>query len=63
MASRMLALADVEDARLTLAALRLRSPLVGAGALAQVLQRHYTRALLPELYKVRSTHIGGSTAG
>ncbi|PSC70464.1 Methionine gamma-lyase isoform A [Micractinium conductrix] len=49
---RMLSLADIEDARLKLAALELHNPLMGTSALAQLLQRHYTRALLPELYKV-----------
>jgi hypothetical protein len=49
---RVLSLADVEDARLRLAALELRSPLMGASALAQALQRHYSRSLLPELYKL-----------
>lgn len=35
---RILSLADVEDARLRLAALELRNPLMGAPALAQALQ-------------------------
>jgi hypothetical protein len=49
---RLLSLADVEDARLRLAGLRLRNPLMDAAALRQRLQRHYLRALVPELYKV-----------
>jgi hypothetical protein len=34
----MLSLADIEDARLKLAALEVRSPLMGTSALAQLLQ-------------------------
>ena len=49
---RILSLADVEDARLWLAGLQLANPLVDAAALGQALQRHYLRALLPELYKL-----------
>lgn len=43
---RMLSLADIEDARLRLAALELRNPLMGASALAQLLQ---VRGLPPRL--------------
>ena len=49
---RLLSLADVEDAVLMLSGFQLRSPLMGEAALVQQLQRHYTRALLQELYKV-----------
>lgn len=49
---RLLSLADVEDVRLWLAGLRLANPLMDAPALAQALQRHYVRALIPELFKV-----------
>lgn len=42
----MLSLADIEDARLRLAALELRNPLMGASALAQLLQ---VRGLPPRL--------------
>lgn len=49
---RILSLADVEDARLRLAALELRNPLMGAPALAQALQ---VRGTLPVL--VRSLRV------
>eukprot|EP00887_Chlorella_sp_A99_P007395 scaffold2.g7395.t1 len=49
---RLLSLADVEDARIALAGLSLRNALMGERALAQHLQRHYMRALLPEMYKL-----------
>ena len=48
----LLSLADVEDARLSLSGLELHNPLMAISALAQHLQRHYTRAVLPELYKI-----------
>lgn len=49
---RLLSLAEVEDAHLRLAGLTLRHPLLGTAALAQLLQRHYMKAALPELFKV-----------
>ncbi|KFM26705.1 Methionine gamma-lyase [Auxenochlorella protothecoides] len=49
---RLLSLAEVEDARIRLAALSLHRPLMGQAALGQLLQRHYARAILPEVYKI-----------
>ena len=53
----------MEDAHLRLAALHLHNPLMGRAALAQHLQRHYMRALLPELYKVRTARPGLACPG
>ncbi|KAK2078489.1 hypothetical protein QBZ16_003329 [Prototheca wickerhamii] len=49
---RLVSLAELEDVRLRLAGLALRRPLIGEAALAATLQRHYVRALLPELVKL-----------
>ena len=49
---RLLSLAEVEDAHLRQGGLELRHRLMGPAGLAQQLQRHYVKAVLPELYKV-----------
>ncbi len=50
--ARMLGLAQVEGGRVLLAELQLRHPLLGGAALAQLVSRHYTRAALPQLFKL-----------
>lgn len=45
---------------MALAGLELHNALMGRSALLQHLQRHYMRALLPELYKASA---GGARAG
>ena len=49
---RVIALADVEGARIKLTALDLRHPLLGLHAFKSLVARHYTKALLQEVYKV-----------
>lgn len=47
-----MSLAAVEGARVRLAPLVMRHPLLDLSALQQQLMRHYTRALLNEMYKI-----------
>lgn len=49
---RVLGLAQVEGARMHLAPLAVRHPLLSTAALAQLVSRHYTRAALPQLFKL-----------
>jgi hypothetical protein len=51
----MLGLAQVEGGRVRLAALVLRHPLLGGAALQQLVSRHYTRAALPQLFKLAAS--------
>ncbi len=53
---RILSLADVEDARLRLAALELRNPLMGAPALAQALQVHCCYCIVGREHLTRVWH-------
>lgn len=48
----MVGLAAVEGARVRLAPLSMHHPLLDTSALQQALMRHYTRALINEMYKV-----------
>eukprot|EP00803_Ostreobium_quekettii_P009393 evm.model.scf_204.12 EVM.evm.TU.scf_204.12 scf_204:78769-93194(-) len=49
---RFIALADVEGARIRLTALDLKHPLLSQHAFKSLVGRHYTKALLQEVYKV-----------
>lgn len=49
---RVISLAAVEGARVRLAPLTMRHPLLDLSALQQQIMRHYTRALLNEMYKI-----------
>lgn len=51
----MLGLAQVEGGRVVLAPLVLRHPLLGGAALQQLVSRHYTRAALPQLFKLAAS--------
>jgi hypothetical protein len=51
----MLGLAQVEGGRVVLARLVLRHPLLGGAALQQLVSRHYTRAALPQLFKLAAS--------
>ena len=53
--ARMLGLAQVEGGRVVLAPLLLRHPLLGGAALQQLVSRHYTRAALPQLFKLAAS--------
>ena len=50
--ARIVGLAAVEGARIRLAPLTMRHPLLDRSALQQQVLRHYTRAALNESYKV-----------
>lgn len=52
LARALLALADVEDARVSLAGMRLDDAVLGSDALVAQVQRHYVRALLPQVVRV-----------
>ena len=48
----LLSLADIEDAHLTLSRLEMHHPFLDSQALINSIQRHYARALLPEVFKI-----------
>ena len=49
---RVVGLAHVEGGRIRLAPLVVRHPLLSNAALVQLVSRHYTRAALPQLFKL-----------
>lgn len=49
---RVLGMARLEGGRMRLGALKVRHPLLSDAALVQLVTRHYTRAALPQLFKL-----------